>query len=64
METDASTPNAPIDLQLLSKTSNSVKLSWKQNKEPMAHLFNLQYRLQMLDEGGMNDIDSNHNAML
>ncbi len=55
METNLSTPNEPINLKVLSNTSNSIEISWNQNQEPMALTFDVQYRIQVLDEGSNND---------
>ena len=58
METSSTVPHKPpTDIQVVSKTSTSITLAWKQNKESMAQHFNIQYRLQAIDEGGdMNSL--------
>ncbi len=54
METNLSVPKIPIRFKVISTTSNSVQLQWEQNTHipPYADFFHLQYRKQLVNEGG------------
>ena len=53
METNLSTPKAPIQLKIISKTYHTVQLQWKQSiHQPFADYFHVQYRKQLIEIGG------------